>query len=73
MDLKDYYLNNVKEDEYHYCFYNDIENVNKVHNIFIGEKIISDYSFEVFDAEEAIQKFRELCQPKGKYILNVTD
>lgn len=67
MDLKDYYFSNVKEDEYHYCFYNDIENVNKVYNIFTGEKIISDYSFEVFDAEEAIQKFRELCQPNVSF------
>ena len=37
MDLKDFYLQNIKEDEYHYRFYEYIKNVNKVNNIFYGE------------------------------------
>ena len=32
MDLREFYLQNIKEDEYHYRFYDDIENVNKEYN-----------------------------------------
>ena len=64
MDLKDFYFNNVLESEYHYRFYDFIENVNKVYNIFNGVQEDKEYKFEVFDAEEAITKFKELCQPE---------
>lgn len=63
MDLKEFYFKNIQESEYHYRFYKSIMNVNKVYNIFSGETEIYDYEFEVYDAEEAIVKFRELCQP----------
>lgn len=49
MDIKEFYFQNIQESEYHYHFYESIRNVNMVYNIF--------------DAEEAITKFRELCQP----------
>lgn len=60
MDLKEYYLQNIKESDYHYRFYNDIKKIN-VKEVFWCE--IEDYKFEVFDSEEAIGKFKGLCQP----------
>lgn len=63
MELKDFYFQNIQKDEYHYRFYDSIENVNNVYNIFSGYTEVEDYEFEVYDAEEAITKFRELCQP----------
>lgn len=67
MDLKDFYLQNVKTDEYHYRFMDSVKNVNKVYNIFTGYEEISDFDFEIYDAEEAILKFRELCQPEVSF------
>ncbi len=64
MDLKSFYLHNIKKEEYHYRFINSIKNVNVSYNIFTGyEEETQDYQFEVYDAEEAITKFKELCQP----------
>lgn len=64
MDLKKFYLNNVKESEYHYRFLDSIKKVNYTYNIFTGEEETQDYQFDVYDAEEAIIKFKELCQPE---------
>ena len=63
MDIKEFYFQNIQESEYHYHFYESIRNVNMVYNIFDGYTETDDYTFEIFDAEEAITKFRELCQP----------
>lgn len=63
MDLKEFYFQNIQEAEYHYRFHDSIKNVNRMNNIFIGYEEVCDYEFEVYDAEEAIVKFRELCQP----------
>jgi hypothetical protein len=63
VDLKEFYFQHVKEDDYHYRFYDAIKNVNKIYNVFAGEQEVNDYEFEVYDAEEAIVKFKELCQP----------
>lgn len=62
MDIKEFYFQNIQESEYHYRFYDSIKNVNRVHNVFEGYTKIDDYTFEVFDVEEVITKFRELCQ-----------
>lgn len=59
MDLKDFYFQNIQKDEYHYRFYDSIENVNNVQNIFSGYTEVENYEFEVYDAEEAIIKFME--------------
>lgn len=67
MDLKDYYFQNIKEDEYHYRFHESIENVNKIYNIFSGYEEVNDYQFQVYDTEEGIMKFRELCQPEVNF------
>lgn len=64
MDLKDFYLKNIKTNEYHYRFMDSIEDVNKVYNLFTGYEEINDFDFEIYDIEEAIVKFRELCQPE---------
>lgn len=63
MDLKAFYFQNIKESEYHYRFLDSIKKVNYTYNIFTGEEETKDYKFEVYDEEEAIIKFRELCQP----------
>lgn len=54
MVLKDFYFQNIQEDEYHYRFHDLIENVNNVYNILSGYTEVEDYEFEVYDAEEAI-------------------
>ena len=51
MDLKEFYFKNIKETDYHHRFYEHIDDEN------------DDFTFEVFDAEEAIVKFKELCDP----------
>lgn len=33
MDIRDFYLQNVKTNEYHYRFMDSVKNVNKVYNI----------------------------------------
>ena len=63
MDLKAFYFQNIKESEYHYRFFDSVKKVNYTYNIFTGEEETQDYKFEIYDAEEAITKFRELCQP----------
>lgn len=64
MDLKDFYLENVKTNEYHYRFMDSIKDVNRVYNIFTGYEEINDFDFEIYDTEEAIVKFKDLCQPE---------
>lgn len=63
VDIKEFYYDEVKEDEYYYRFYDFITSVNKSYNECEGEHNAYNYAFEVYDAEEAIQKYRELCQP----------
>lgn len=65
MDLKEFYFQNIQDNEYHYRFYTSIKNVNTRYNVFNGYEDITDYSFEIFDAEEAITKFKELCDPNA--------
>lgn len=62
MDLREFYLQNIKESEYHYRFRDFIKNINRTYNIFNGEEETQNYQFEIYDAEEAIIKFKELCQ-----------
>ena len=62
MDLKEFYFQNIKESEYHYRFLNSIKKVNYTYNIFCGEEETQNDQFEIDDVEEAITKFKELCQ-----------
>ena len=70
MDLRAFYFENIRSDEYHYRFHDAIRDVNIVYNLFTGSEEINDYSFEVYDAEEVILKFRELCQPEMSFYNN---
>lgn len=64
LDLRKFYFDNIKEEEYHYRFFYDVENYIIKYNVFGGyEEIETEHDFQVYDAEEAITKFRELCQP----------
>lgn len=70
MDLKAFYFQNVEETEYHYRFRESIMNINRTYNVFSGYEEVTDYEFEVYDVEEAIVKFRELCQPEVNFFDN---
>ena len=70
MDLREYYFNNIQESEYHYRFHDSIKNINRIYNIFDGYTEIDNCEFEVYDTEEAITKFRELCQPEVSFSNN---
>lgn len=67
MDLKEFYFQNIQESEYHYRFYDSIKNVNKIYNILSGYNEVDDYEFKVHDIDDAIIKFRELCQPEVNF------
>lgn len=70
MDLKAFYFKNIKETEYHFCFYDFIKDVNKGYDILNECTESNDYSFETYDTEEAITKFKELCQPEETFASN---
>ncbi len=72
MDLKNFYFENIKSDEYHHRFLESINNVNKIYDIFTGYEEVNDFAFEIYDIEEAIFKFRELCQPDVNFLNNET-
>lgn len=63
MDLKQFYFQNIKNTDYHYRFYETIKKGISVYDFFTGDEEIRDYEYKIFDAEEGITKFRELCQP----------
>lgn len=69
IDLRQYYLENVSEDEYYYRFYATIKNVNMSYNVFDGYRIpreSGDATFYVQDTEEAVSKFRNFCRPENE-------
>lgn len=63
IDLREFYLSRIDTDDYYYRFYELIKNVNMTYNIFSGYEETSSYEFVIYDAIEAIEKFRALCQP----------
>lgn len=63
IDLRAFYLEHVQPDDYCYRFHELVDKVNMTHNVFSGYHETDSAEFLVFDAEEAIEKFRELCQP----------
>ncbi len=66
MDLRKFYLENVSDKEYYYKFYNLINDINDTYNIFSGVEETYDYSFEIYGIDEAIEKFKYLCQPENE-------
>ena len=67
MDLREFYLQNIQKNEYYYCFYNEIYNYKNILSIFDEPGETRDSDFEIYDVEEAITKFRDLCQPENSY------
>ncbi|WP_440200497.1 hypothetical protein [Bifidobacterium sp.] len=68
IDLRNFYIKNIQEEDYHYRFYDDIKNVNISYDDFSSEYIENnDCKFEIFDAEDAVAKFKELCQPEVSF------
>lgn len=67
MDLRNFYLANVLESEYYYKFYDLVKKINYTYNIFLGEKLSNNYEFIVYDIDDAIEKFKGLCQPEKEY------
>lgn len=69
IDLVEYYKNNVKKDDYYYRFYNQLITIPEKEQKameeldWIGNEYIDDTRFEVFDEEDAIKRFKELCEP----------
>lgn len=66
MDLRKYYLENVSEEEYYYKFYDLINNINYTYNEFLAKEEYNNYKFIVYDIDEAIEKFKNLCQPENE-------
>lgn len=66
IDLRKHYLSTVKADDYHYRFYDAINNVNMTYNVFEGPRETADNEFLVYDDNEAIDKFRSICRPENE-------
>lgn len=66
MDLRKFYLENVLETEYYYKFYNFINDINCTYNIFYGKQVSNNYKFIIYDIDDAIEKFKNLCQPENE-------
>ena len=69
IDLREFFLSNVGEDDYYWRFRPLVENANTVWNVFGGAVEVPNSEqrgFEVFDEEEAIEKFRFLCMPENE-------
>ena len=68
INLFKFYENNVKKDEYYYKFYEDLVThphrlSDEIKTAFDIEKNEDYLDFEIFDEEEAIEKFKGLCEP----------
>lgn len=63
MDLREYYIETVQETDYHYKFWDLIKDVNQEYDFLTDEYRTNNIKFDVFDEEEAIAKFKELCEP----------
>ena len=76
INLLDFYKKNITKDDYYYKFYEDIvtkpEEANKALNDFLGvnDDVSSNDIFEIFDEEDAIKKFRDLCEPNLSFYNN---
>lgn len=66
MDLRQFYLENVSEQEYYYKFYDLVQSINETYNIFEGRQETHDYKFLIDDIDDAIEKFKYLCQPENE-------
>lgn len=68
INLLEFYKEKIPKDDYYYRFYNDLVTTNEqmkqeFANAFGGFMCYDDSIFEIYDDEEAIKKFRDLCEP----------
>ena len=69
IDLRKYFLDDVGEDDYYWRFRSLVEGINTAWNVSYGAIDVPDdkrCDFEVFDEEEAVEKFRFLCRPENE-------
>ncbi len=71
MDLLKFYKDNVDKDEYYYKMYDKIitfpEQQSRDAELVFGFKVNNNNKkYEIFDAEEAIEKFKYFCQPDSQ-------
>lgn len=66
IDLMDFFINNVTKKDYHHKFYDFVKNINNTYNPITGETEKTDnYEFYVYDSDDAITRFKELCMPRN--------
>lgn len=70
MDLKEFYNNHIKTTEYHYKFFDAINNKVQRVSVFGNVEELESSSFEVFDEEEAITEFKKICQPEVEFSID---
>lgn len=69
IDLTEYYKKNIKKEDYYYRFYKRLVTIPEEEQRmmfeydWIGNEYEDDTRFEVFDEEDAIKRFKELCEP----------
>lgn len=69
INLIKYYKENVKSDDYYYRFYNEFitKPEKEEHDLkaldWLNESYVENILFEVFDLDEAIRRFQDLCEP----------
>ena len=68
INIRDYYKCNVSKSEYYYRFYDELvtmpEYINKgLEEAFDWVDQDSNKLYEIFDNEDAIRRFRDLCEP----------
>lgn len=70
MDLRQFYLDNVSEQEYYYNFYELVNMINgteeEIEEMIWGIRAPYYYNFLLDDTEDIIEKFKELCLPENE-------
>ena len=75
MDLRKFYLDNITPKDYYYKFFEHVRGVNEIYNFFSGVEEVNNFSFDIYDTEDAIAKFKNLIQPgneKNKSIVHTS-
>ena len=69
VNLVDYYKDNIKKDDYYYRFYNDLITIPEkteqemLESFGVCEKYKDNAEFNIYDIKDAIEKFKDLCDP----------
>ena len=69
LDLRQYYLDNITEDDVYYKFYQLVETIDIWYSCGLPVPKVKrrKVSFAIRNTDEAINKFREFCQPERKF------